>query len=55
LRHEGRQLSLFSIEAHVGTANDITVDELTIEAFYPADAETKRALTRDGTPVTPSG
>jgi hypothetical protein len=46
LRHEGRQLSLFSIEAHVGTTNDITVDELTIEAFYPADAETKRSLTR---------
>ena len=45
LRHQGRQLSLFSIEAHVGTANDVTVDELSIEAFYPADVETKRALT----------
>ena len=55
LRHEGRQLSLFSIEARVGTANDITVDELRIEAFYPADAETKRALTRHGTSLTPSG
>ena len=51
LRHQGGQLSLFSIEAHVGTANDITVDELTIEAFYPADAETKRALTPGETVV----
>ena len=54
LRHHGRQLSLFSIEAHVGTANDITVDELMIEAFYPADAETKRALTAGETAATTS-
>jgi len=54
LRHHGRQLSLFSIEARVGTANDITVDELMIEAFYPADAETKRALTAGEAAATTS-
>jgi len=46
-----RDLSFFSIAAHVGTATDVTVDELTLEAFYPADAATADALrefTRDG-------
>ena len=38
------ELSFFSIAAHVGTAADVTVDELTIEAFYPADAATAEAL-----------
>jgi transcriptional regulator with XRE-family HTH domain len=54
LRHGGTQLSLFSIEAHVGTATDVTVEELTIEAFYPADAETKAALTSGATAVNPA-
>jgi hypothetical protein len=45
---------LFSIEAHVGTATDVTVEELTIEAFYPADAETKAALTSVATAVNPA-
>jgi transcriptional regulator with XRE-family HTH domain len=44
LRHGERELSLFSIEAHVGTATDVTVEELSIETFYPADAETAEAL-----------
>lgn len=44
LRHGDRELSLFSIEARVGTATDVTVDELSIETFYPADAETAAAL-----------
>jgi hypothetical protein len=39
-----RELSLFSISAVVGTATDVTVDELAIEAFYPADAVTAGAL-----------
>lgn len=38
------ELSFFSIAAHVGTATDVTVDELAIEAFYPADAATAAAL-----------
>lgn len=29
------ELAFVSIAAHVGTAADVTVDELTIEAFYP--------------------
>jgi transcriptional regulator with XRE-family HTH domain len=40
------ELSFFSIAAHVGTATDVTVDELTIEAFYPADQATAAALRR---------
>lgn len=44
LRVGDRELSLFSIEARVGTATDVTVEELSIETFYPADAETADAL-----------
>jgi transcriptional regulator with XRE-family HTH domain len=43
-RHGGQVLSLFSITAVVGTATDVTVDELAIESFYPADAATAAAL-----------
>jgi hypothetical protein len=39
-----QELSLFTISAVVGTATDVTVQELTIEAFYPADAATAAAL-----------
>ena len=31
-----------------GTALDVTLDELAIEAFYPADAETAGALQERG-------
>ncbi len=41
------ELSFFSIAAHVGTATDVTVEELTLEAFYPAD-EATAAWFRDG-------
>ena len=44
------QLSLFSISASVGTALDVTVDELAIESFYPADAASAAALREFGTP-----
>src|SRR5882757_5537703 len=43
-RSGSQQLSLFSIRAVVGTATDVTVAELAIEAFYPADAATAAAL-----------
>lgn len=43
-RHDDRELSFFSISAAVGTATDVTVEELAIEAFYPADAATAAAL-----------
>jgi len=39
-----RELALFSISAAVGTATDVTVEELAIEAFYPADATTAALL-----------
>jgi transcriptional regulator with XRE-family HTH domain len=48
LRHESGELSFFSVAATVETAADVTVAELVIESFYPADAATGarlRALT----------
>jgi len=38
------RLSLFSTVATFGTAVDITVAELSVEAFFPADAATAEAL-----------
>ena len=46
LRHEGRELSFFSTVATFGTAVDVTVAELSIEAFFPADAQTAAILHR---------
>jgi transcriptional regulator with XRE-family HTH domain len=46
LRSHAGELALFSLASHVQTAADVTVDELTIESFYPADAATAAALTR---------
>jgi transcriptional regulator with XRE-family HTH domain len=43
-RHGDQELSFFSISAAVGTATDVTVEELAIESFYPADAATVAAL-----------
>lgn len=37
----GLQLSLFSVISTFGTPQDITTDELRIEAFYPATPQTK--------------
>ena len=39
-RYQDQELSVFSISAVVGTAADVTVEELAIEAFYPADPAT---------------
>ena len=44
LRHDGRELSFFSTVATFGTAVDVTVAELSIEAFFPADATTTTFL-----------
>ncbi len=44
IHHDGRELSFFSITAALGTASDVTVEELAIESFYPADASTAQAL-----------
>ena len=43
---DGQELSLFSTLATFGTALDITLAELSIEAFFPADAATE-AFFRD--------
>jgi transcriptional regulator with XRE-family HTH domain len=41
---DGGELSFFSTVTTFGTAVDITVSELSIEAFFPADAATAEAL-----------
>ncbi len=43
-RHDGGELCFFSLTAVVGTPMDITVEELAIESFYPADDATATAL-----------
>jgi hypothetical protein len=43
-RHGGRELSFFSMTAVVGAPMDITVGELALESFYPADETTAGAL-----------
>jgi transcriptional regulator with XRE-family HTH domain len=44
LRLEDTQLTLFSTLTTFGTARDLTLADLTIEAFYPANAQTTEAL-----------
>jgi transcriptional regulator with XRE-family HTH domain len=43
-RADGLELSFLSITAMVGTPMDVTISELAIESFYPADAPTATAL-----------
>jgi transcriptional regulator with XRE-family HTH domain len=45
-------LSLFSTIATFGTPLDVTVSELAIESFYPADADSERLLRASGEPPT---
>jgi hypothetical protein len=44
IRHSGGELAFLSTVATFGTPLDITVAELAIESFFPADAETASAL-----------
>jgi transcriptional regulator with XRE-family HTH domain len=44
LRTDGAELSFFSTISTFGTALDVTLAELSIEAFFPADAATAGAL-----------
>jgi hypothetical protein len=46
LHLDDAKLTLFSTVTTFGTARDITLAELTIESFYPADAETAEALAK---------
>lgn len=41
---EGGALSLFTTQATFGSPRDVTLAELTVELFYPADAATEAAL-----------
>ena len=43
---EGQVLSFISTTTVFGTAVDVTVQELTLESFFPADAATAQALQR---------
>ncbi|MEV0651310.1 helix-turn-helix transcriptional regulator [Phytomonospora sp. NPDC050363] len=41
---EGRELRLFSTITTFGTAQDITVEEISIESYYPSDEESAAVL-----------
>jgi transcriptional regulator with XRE-family HTH domain len=43
-RHDGRELAFVSTTAVFGTPVEVTVSELAIESFFPADEATGRAL-----------
>jgi hypothetical protein len=49
LRHEDGELAFFTTLTTFGTAADVTLSELAIEAFYPANAATALRLMRDVT------
>jgi hypothetical protein len=42
LRKDGVRVSLFTVIATFGTAQDVTADELRIESFFPADEVTEK-------------
>ncbi|WP_395106583.1 hypothetical protein [Actinomadura sp. SCN-SB] len=42
---DDRELTLFTTLTHFGTATDVTIAELRLEAFLPADATTSALLT----------
>ncbi|MFC7276315.1 hypothetical protein ACFQS1_20170 [Paractinoplanes rhizophilus] len=46
LRIGGREVRLFSTITTFGTPMDITIDEIAIESYYPADAESASFFTR---------
>lgn len=46
LRHPLGELAMFTTIATFGTAVDITVDELALETFFPADTRTARRLSQ---------
>lgn len=48
LERDDLRLDLFSTVATFGTAQDVTVQELRVETFFPADEATRAALARIG-------
>jgi hypothetical protein len=53
IRHHGRELSFINTIATFGTADDITLAEITIEAYFPADEATASALRTSRQEATP--
>jgi transcriptional regulator with XRE-family HTH domain len=47
LREDDRELAFFSTVSTFGTAADVTLSELSVEAFYPANAGTAKRLLAD--------
>ena len=52
-RSDNEELSFISLTAVVGTPMDVTVEELAIESFYPADERTAAACSPG--PAGPTG
>lgn len=48
-RFGGREIRLFSTTTTFGTPMDITLDEVAVESYYPADAESAAYFTQPGT------
>jgi hypothetical protein len=48
-RSRGERFNFFSAVTTLGTAQDITIQELRIESFFPADEPTRGAATRIAT------
>ena len=55
LRRNGQELSFLATQTTFGTAIDITLAELSLEAFYPADEVTAEAVRAAATPAARSG
>ena len=54
MEKDGLRLSLFTVIATFGTAQDVTADELRIETLFPADEATERLLRQAAAdPLTP--
>ncbi|HEY2224432.1 helix-turn-helix transcriptional regulator [Actinomycetospora sp.] len=51
LAHPDGELNLYSTITHFGAAWDVTLDELSVETFVPADAATRERLARWTPPV----
>jgi transcriptional regulator with XRE-family HTH domain len=44
LHRQGETFTLFTMLAHFGAPQDVTLEELSVESFYPADAATRDRL-----------
>ncbi len=44
MRKNGQEYRLFTMLAHFGGPADITLEELSVELFYPADDQTRLKL-----------